>query len=66
MIEIPCDNCEKPALGYDGGKIIAFPSGNCDAHVSSIELVFDAIKKGKGKGMMILRGFIDANNCIFG
>jgi len=66
MIEIQCDNCKEKAFGYEDGKITAFPSGSCDAHRVSIELIFDALKRGKGKGMEKLQIFIDANHCIFG
>lgn len=66
MIELFCENCTEKAFGYENGKIIAFPSGNCSAHVVSIELIFDALKRGRGKRMEKLLIFIDANNCIFG
>ncbi len=66
MIEIFCDNCSEKAFGYEDGKITAFPSGRCGAHVASIELIFDAIKKGRGKGMEKIQIFIAANHCIFG
>ncbi|HXG83176.1 MAG TPA: hypothetical protein VNI84_04025 [Pyrinomonadaceae bacterium] len=66
MIEIFCDNCCEKAFGYEDGKINAFPSGECNAHVVSIELIFDALRKGKGKGMEKLQIFIANNRCIFG
>jgi hypothetical protein len=64
--EISCDNCGEKIAAYADGRLTIFPSKSADLHEIPIEWIFEAVKKGKGKGMMKLREFVDSNTCIFG
>ncbi len=64
--EILCDNCKEKIAAYADGRLTIFPSKSADLHEIALEWIFEAVKKGKGKGMIKLREFVDSNTCIFG
>ncbi len=64
--EIKCDDCEEKIAAYDNGVIIVYPQKSADLHEIPVEWVFEAIRQGKGKGLLKLRDFVDEMHCIFG
>jgi len=61
-----CQVCGESAARYEGGKLIIYSHSATHNVEIAFEDVLEAVGRGRGKGIILLRDYYDANNCIFG